>query len=212
MGRIKKDIMGIVTGRVGNISGSEWKGKAVIKSRPGPRKKGSSSPEQQKQQARFALMIAFLQPITYLLNLNFDRRAKGMSGFNRAFAYNLVQGITGTFPNFAIDYPKVQLSRGNQSSIGAATCASPEAGKLVFSWTFIGEDSLQSNDLVYVAAYNQEMNHWAYDRGTVQRSKGTIALNLTGLSGKPFHTYIGIISAKNGLTSNSFYSGIVTVV
>ncbi len=211
MGRIKKDVMGIITGRVGNVSGSTWKGQSVLKSRPGRRKKGSFSPEQQVQQSRFALMMAFLQPITDLLNLNFDRKAKGMSGFNKAFAYNLVQAIAGSFPDFAIDYPKVQLSQGNQAGVDAANCSSPEAGKLVFSWQFTGEESPQANDLVYVAAYNREINHWVYNRGTVQRIKGTITLNLTGLSGKPFHTYIGFISAKNGLTSNTFYSGLVTV-
>ena len=211
MGTLRKSVMGNVAGKVGNVSGSSWRGKSVIKSSPGPRKKGSLSQSQKVQQAKFATMVSFLRPLTNLLNETFDRKGQGMTGFNKAFAYNVVQTITGAYPDFRIDYSKVQLSRGSQTTVALAKCSSPAAGQLVFTWPFTGGKSPIADDLIYVAAYQEETNHWIYSVGEVSRKAGTVTLDLTGLSGKAFHTYIGAISSTNGLTSNGDYLGLITV-
>ena len=210
MGTFRKSVMGDVSGKVGNVSTTSWRGKSVIRSRPGPRKKGSATQAQKEQLARFALMIKFLQPLTNFLN-QLDRKKQGMSGFNKTFSYNIVQAITGAYPDFRINYPDVQLSRGGQAAVVSVSCTSPSAGQLVFSWPFTGGKSDIADDLIYVAVYNEEMNHWIYSVGEAKRSAGTISLDLSGLTGKAFQTYLGVISAKNGLTSNSNYSGVVTV-
>jgi hypothetical protein len=135
-----------------------------------------------------------------------------MTGFNKAFAYNIVQAMTGEFPDFKIDYSKVQLSRGSQTGVALAKCSSPSTGQLVFTWPFTGGKSPGIvDDLIYVAAYEVETNHWIYSIGEVSRKAGTVTVDLTGLSGKAFHTYIGAISSTNGLTSNSDYLGLITV-
>ena len=210
MGTFRKDVLGNVDGKIGNVTGAQWKGKAVVRSRPGPRKKGSFSAKQQEQNAKFALMMGFLQQLNPLLNQTFDKNAKGMSGFNKAFAYNIVQAITGTFPDFTIDYSKVQLSRGSQAGAASATCTSPSAGQLVFSWSNTGGVTPQAEDLAYVAAYNQDINHWVYLQGVAQRKTGTITMDLPGLSGKAFHAWLGFTSSS-GLASNSYYLGLVTL-
>jgi hypothetical protein len=210
MGTFRKGVLGNVDGKIGNVTGAQWKGKATVRSRPGPRKKGSFTPRQQEQNAKFALMMGFLQQLTPLLNQTFDRSAKGMTGFNKAFAFNIVQAITGTFPSFTIDYSKVQLSRGSQTGVASATSTSPSAGQVVISWSNTGGTTPQADDLAYVAAYNQDINHWVYLQGVAQRKAGTVTLDLPGLSGKAFHVYLGF-TTSTGLASNSFYVGQVTV-
>ncbi|MDP9040682.1 MAG: DUF6266 family protein [Bacteroidota bacterium] len=52
MGTIVKGILGGFSGKVGTVVGSSWKGLAVMKSVPGPRK-GSPTLLQLEQQAKF---------------------------------------------------------------------------------------------------------------------------------------------------------------
>jgi uncharacterized protein DUF6266 len=88
MGSTGKGILDSIIGKVGTVVGAKWKGRTDIRSRPGPRKKGSFSQSQIEQQARFTQMMNFLLPISTLLEKTFGLRAKGMSGLNTAFAYN----------------------------------------------------------------------------------------------------------------------------
>jgi hypothetical protein len=102
MGTIVKGILGGFSGKVGTVVGSTWKGLAVMKSVPGPRK-GSPTLLQLEQQARFTLMIKFLQPLTALFNQTFGSGAVGMSEFNKAFSYNVLNAITGVYPAFTVN-------------------------------------------------------------------------------------------------------------
>lgn len=137
-----------------------------------------------------------------------------MSGFNKALSENIRSAITGTYPNFAIDYPKVQLSRGSLPNFTAPTAASTVAGKLAFTWTDNSGVALSalSSDLVYLAAYNEEQKHWIFNDAATARNAGTFVLDVTGYSGKPLQTYIGLISADGKKVSTSIYTGVVTVL
>src|SRR6059058_5524667 len=104
MGTFVKGILGSFSGKVGTVVGSTWKGIPVMKSLSGPRK-GSPTLLQLEQQARFTLMIKFLRPLTALFNETFSSGAVGMSGFNKAFSYNVLNGITGVYPAFTVNYP-----------------------------------------------------------------------------------------------------------
>ena len=74
MGTIKTGILGGFNGTVGTVVGSNWKGISTMRARPKGRK-GSFSPAQLQQQARFALMISFLQPLSILMNVTYKKAA-----------------------------------------------------------------------------------------------------------------------------------------
>lgn len=216
MGTFSKGILGRFKGLVGTVVGSKWKGRTVMRSRQEPRTKGSFSQKQLEQQAKFSLMINFLQQLKPLLNQTFDRSPKSMTGFNKALSYNIVQAIAGNFPAFTIDYARVQLSQGSLPGVVSPTCSSTVAGKLVFTWpdnsngSELNASELAS-DLVYLAIYSQEINQWVYGLGAAQRDAETATLQVKGFTGRPVHTYLGFISFDGSKVSNSFYTGIVTV-
>lgn len=178
MGTIEKGYLGGFKGILGTAVGSKWKGKSVVKSRP-PRKRTKPSTQPQlEQQAKFALIIAFLKPIRTLLNLTYKKSAAAdMSGHNMAFSKNK-DAVAGVFPDFAIDYAKVLLSEGSLLNADAPAAASTAAGKLVFTWTdnSDGENELIS-DMVFVAAYNEE--------------KKTLDTKTTGCRAKCGNLYFG---------------------
>jgi Family of unknown function (DUF6266) len=90
MGTIEQGFLGGFNGKLGTAVGSKWKGINVIRSRPPRKRRGQPSESQLEVQAKFTLMTNFLRPLADLLD---HKRA-----------------VTGTAPNFTVDYPKVFLS------------------------------------------------------------------------------------------------------
>jgi Family of unknown function (DUF6266) len=212
MGTIDKGILGGFNGLVGTVVGSHWKGIPVMRSRPKSRK-GGSSDLQLQQQAKFALMIKFLQPLADFMNLTYKKAAVKMSGFNKVFSDNIKAAITGVYPAFTIDYSKVLLSKGSLPNANAPTAASTAAGKLVFTWADnSGQGTALISDLAFVAAYNEALNHWIFVPAAAARNAGTYTLDVAAFSGKPVQTYIGFMSADRNRTGNSVYTGVVNVL
>jgi hypothetical protein len=212
MGTFKKGILGGFNGTVGTVVGSNWKGITVMRSRPKDRK-GGFSDSQLQQQAKFALMMKFLQPLADFMNLTYKKAATKMSGFNKVFSDNIKGAIAGVYPAFTIDYPKVLLSKGSLPNVTTFAAASTAAGKLAFTWTDnSGIGTALISDIVFVAAYNEELNHWIVVTNAAVRNAGTFTLDVTAFSGKPVQTYIGFMSADRNRTANSLYTGAVNVL
>src|SRR5271154_3682255 len=108
MGTIKTGILGGFNGTVGTVVGSNWKGISTMRARPKGRK-GSFTPSQLEQQARFALMIKFLQPLSDFMNLTYKKAAVKMSGFNKVFSQNVQNAISGVYPALTVNYGAVAL-------------------------------------------------------------------------------------------------------
>jgi Family of unknown function (DUF6266) len=213
MGTIQTGILGGFNGKVGTVVGSSWKGISTMRAMPKGRK-SSFSPAQLEQQAKFALMITFLQPLSTLMNLTYKKAAIKMSGFNKVFSQNVKNAIAGVYPAFTVDYPKVVLSRGSLANVNNAVAASTATGKLVFTWTdnTSAPNLVLSSDIVFVAAYNEALNQWVFLSSAAPRNAGTFTLDVTQFAGKPVQTYIGIMSADRNKTGPSIYTGLVNVL
>ena len=159
-------------------------------------------------------MVKFLQAIVDFLNFSYKKAAVQMSGFNKAISTNIQFAIAGVYPDFAVDFPKVQLSKGSLPHIALPTAASTVAGKVAFTWTDNSKvtQGALSSDMVYVAAYNEEQKHWIINDAAASRNAGTFILDVTGYSGKLVHTYMGLLSADGKKASASIYTGAVTVL
>ena len=212
MGTFEKGILGGFNGKVGTVVGSTWKGITVMRSTPKARKGGFSN-SQLIQQAKFALMIKFLQPMADFMNLTYKKAATKMSGFNKVFSDNIKAAIAGVYPALTIDYTKVILSKGSLPGAVSPVAASTVAGKLVFTWTDNSNNGTAlSSDIAFVAAYNEALNQWIFNSNAAARSAGTVTLDVTAFSGKPAQTYIGFMSADRNKTANSLYTGVVNIL
>ena len=213
MGTIKRGILGGFNGTVGTVVGSSWKGIDTMRAKPKGRK-GSFTTSQLVQQARFALMIKFLQPLSDFMNLTYKKAAVKMSGFNKVFSQNVQTAISGDYPALTVNYAVVALSRGSLPNVNNPAAASTAAGKLVFTWgdNTGANDLALSSDIVFVAAYNEALNQWIYLSSAAARNAGTYTLDVTQFTGKPVQTYVGIMSADRNRTGPSIYTGQVNVL
>lgn len=211
MGKLLNGINGPFSGKVGTVVGTTWRGIPVIRSRPTRRKTGFS-PLELQQQAKFSLMNKFLRPLNALLNETFKQVAVQMTGFNKAFSYNVKNAITGLHPDLAVDYTMVLLGRGDLPNAASPSAASSLEGKLDFKWTDnSGKGKALASDKAFVAAYNEELNKWKYSLDAAARRAGSCALDATEFKGKAVHTYIGFISADGKDVTDSLYTGLVNL-
>jgi len=213
MGTFEKGYLGGFSGKVGTAVGSSWKNLSVLRSRPPRKRRGQPTDLQLERQAKFALITSFLQPLTDLLNQTYNKSAAAnMSGFNKAFSVNS-EAITGVYPAFVVDYPKVLLSKGSLPNATAPSAASTVAGKLAFTWIDnSGISNALISDLAFVAAYNEELKHWIFIQKAAARNAGTYTLDVTPFSGKPVQTYIGFMSADRKKVASSWYTGQVNIL
>ena len=116
MGIISQGILGGFSGKVGNIIGATWKGISYIRIKPvsvaNPRTEG-----QVNQRNKFSATLAFLQPSLAFFKVGYKFYANKMSAFNAAMSYVIQNAMTGTAPNFTVDYATALVSRGKLEGV-----------------------------------------------------------------------------------------------
>ncbi len=205
-------INGPFSGKVGAVVGYKWKNKSVMRGLPFAKKNRLPSALQIQQHAKFRLMNAFLIPLTKFLNITYNNLAVDMSGYNKAFSYNVKNAIGGIYPEFMIDYPMVLVSRGDLPNVQSASVSSAGAESLKFSWTDnSGKGKAKSTDLAFAAVYNEEKGQWNYEVNLAARNGGECIMDLRSFKAKVVHAYFGFISADGKEVTDSIYAGLVTL-
>lgn len=210
MGTFKKGILGGFSGTIGTVIGGSWKGIEYMRSKPN-KKPGGTSPKQLVQQAKFAEVVEFESTMTGLLETSFKDFAVKMSGYNNAVSYNLKNAITGSYPNFQVDYSMVLVSRGDLPN-ATAPAATVTGGIVYFTWTDnSGVASAQPDDAAILVVYCAALKTTIYTLNGGVRSAGAANIDVSTFAGNTVETWLGFISADGKKVSNSFYTGELTV-
>lgn len=212
MGKINQGILGGVSGQVGNVIGGTWKGIDYLRIKPSsvanPRTEG-----QVDQRSKFSTVLRFLQPMTDFLRTGFKLYAHKMTQFNAAMSYNLFNGITGTYPNYTIDYANALVSRGNLkvAADGAVTSTTPETVDI--TWTDnSGSGSALATDKALIALLNPVRGEAVYTTAGPERSIGTATIPVPSeYTGEDLEAFLGFVSEDGTKVANSVYLGSVTV-
>ena len=212
MGIIAQGILGGFSGKVGNVIGATWKGISYIRIKPvsvaNPRTEG-----QVNQRTKFSATLAFLQPSLAFLKVGYKFYATKMSAFNAAMSYVIQNAITGTAPNFSVDYTTALVSRGKLEGVSGGNLSELN-GTVTVTWT---DNSNQGNgradDKVLLLVYNPtkgESHIVLEDPAT--REDATIVSTLPAhYSGDTVHVYLAFQAADGSMVSNSDHVGSVAV-
>ncbi len=210
MARLRQGILGPVSGSVGTIVGASWKDIDYIRSKSS-RPRGEPTPAQLDNQLRFSLLIDFISSMTELLNQTFTKYATDMSESNAAFAYNYHNAITGTSPNYAIDYANALVSRGDLAN-ATGIAATVTNKQIHFTWTDnTGLGLAGATDKAVLAAYCKNYNLTVFSIGAAIRSTKAATLDVSNFAGFPVETWIAFLSDDGLNASNSIYTGELTV-
>jgi len=212
MAIFNKGILGPLSGTVGTVIGANWKGISYLRRQSGSRRTVFSQ-KQLDQQAKFAAVMRFLQPMTPLLGTSFRDYAVEMSGFNNAMRYTLKHAVTGAYPNYSIDYSMVLVSRGDVPNAANPTASAAVAGQVAFAWldnSGVGKAAPDDNSIL--VAYCPARMQCIFTTAGAVRSSGSAVLNVASFSGQQVQTYIGFISADGRSIASSMFTGQLTVL
>jgi Family of unknown function (DUF6266) len=209
MAKLLNGINGPFSGKVGTVVGYVWKGKAVMRGLPKERS-GEPSLGQKQQHAKFKMMHAFFRMLVPFLNDTFSSVAVQMTGFNKAFSYNVKNAITGTYPDLKIDYSKVLVGKGDLQNVSSVDLDNSVVGELSFSWIYDkAMPSAFATDQVYIAIYCEEKENWIHVLNPAARKVGNCTIDTSVYQGKEVHTYFGFISNNGKDATNSLYTGMI---
>jgi len=213
MAIISQGILGGVSGKIGNVIGGSWKGIDYLRIMPAS-VANPKTPAQMDQRTKFVTVIKFLQPMVEFIRVGFKLYAVKMTQFNNAMSYNLHNAITGTYPDYTIDFSKALVSRGSLTGATDASVASLSATSMELSWSDnSGTGAALATDKSLLLAYHTDTGTVVYNTAGASRTTGVHALTVPSeLSGGTFETFIGFISEDGSLVSNSVYVGSVTLV
>ena len=104
------------------------------------------------------------------------------------------------------------LGRGDLPNADHPAAGSSLEGKVAFSWTDnSGKGMALASDKAYVAAYCEELHHWIFETEVAVRSAATCVLDASRFVGKSLQTYIGFMAEDGTETSESAYTGLVSL-
>jgi hypothetical protein len=205
MGVLRQGIFGSVSGKIGNLIGSSWKGIAVLKTMPAsvanPKTAGQIA-----QRTKMTNVVAFAQLIlATIIKPLWDRFSVQMSGFNDFVSTNLQ--LFGS----DVPYPAENLviSKGKMDSTTITSAIAVQNTKdVTINWTDdSGSGYKLATDLAYIVAVNGTQSDVCAGGGLITRASGTatISFNDNMLLGDGLYLYLAFRRADGTIVSNTAY-------
>lgn len=207
MGTIKKGIIGGVSGRVGPVTGSSWKGKPYIKGRP----MAVANPKTQGQldhRGKFAAAIQFLSPMKAFLRAGFVEMAIDKTAFNAAMSWNYHHAVMGVYPDFEIDYTRVLVSQGSLTgALNPKVMVSEH--QVIFSWQNNADNmEVMDSDKALLLIYDATQHKAIGVAGGNTRDSGSQSVTIPDvIKGDKLHCYLAFQNREATAASNSQYIG-----
>ena len=206
MGKLLQGILGGVSGKVGNVIGSSWKGIPVIKARPlsvaNPR-----TALQVAQRGKMANCVSFSQQIlTTIIKPLWDRFAQQQSGFNAFISRNIAL--------FESELPsppsELKISVGKMAAAqGLVITAAAGVKEVEIEWdNDSGEGLKLDSDEAYLLVINSNNKEMVVSSADVVRSDQYVTVNFeTQLqAGDVLHAYLAFRRADGTVVSDTAYS------
>lgn len=213
MARISKGILGGFSGKVGTVVGANFRGKDIIRSVP---KKSDRKPTEAQalQQAKFKLVIQFLQPLKVIQTKYFGQSSGVKSKVNLAASYMLENAILVVAEIPQLIFNKILITKGELAGFQNPD-VTPAAGRVLdFTWE---DNSLQGNakatDVANVVCYNEILNEFQVFNTAATRADGAAQFTLPGYyGGLDVHVWIYFNNELQKVACNSPYLGLITLL
>jgi hypothetical protein len=210
MAKIKQGIFGPLTGKLGALIGSSWMGIPYLKKAQKHVKNPKRSPAQKANNQKFAYVNGWLVPFHPYIAVGFQALAVQKTTMATALSivYNTV--FTGTMPDLATDYSKMQISSGSLAGLTNVSLSYSDSETIHVRWDENTGRSTHFDDQVMLAVYSEELQSTEGFIGNVNRSKGEHRFSVSEeMIGKPLHAYIAVTSFNRKKASSTTYLGLL---
>ena len=213
MAIVQNPITGRSRGKFATAVFSKQFGKNTMRSKPiqvsNPR-----TQLQMEQRTKFSLMVELSRMFLSFIKTSYKQAAVGMSEFNMFMKSNIANVISGTYPNYTIDFTQLVVAKGTLTGSDNADAVAA-AGHLVnLTWTDnTGLADALATDKAMALVINYDRKAVAQDLTTKTRTDGSLVLNVpTNWVGDSVHAYLSFITADGVKISNSTYLGEIIIV
>jgi hypothetical protein len=209
MAKLNQGILGGITGKIGNVIGSSWKGIPVIKSKPlsvaNPKTAG-----QVAQRSKFSNCVAFASAIlSTIIKPLWDRFASQESGYNAFCSVNVA-----LFANEMPSTPSsLVISRGKMAVTAVANAEMQESsGEITVSWVNdAGEGLKLAEDIPYFLIVNETKEKLFAYNGIAEgkkRSSTSVTVDTGIIAGvaDDIHCYLAFKRVDGTVVSGTAYS------
>lgn len=204
MGRIANGVNGPVTGTVGTIVGSSWKGIPYIKARYKKRTAKATIREAANRQ-RFAAAQRWLKPLLDYVRQGFKGYTPTVEGFIAAKSHLMRNAMTGV----DVDPALALVSFGSLPLAADIAVERTAGGQLQFSWDPRVGDEGHPRDQVMLLAYDVDSGAAFYTTTGQFRSTGEDILAVDGKKGHIYQVYFAFTAFDRSRQSDSVYLGTV---
>ncbi|MBU3013111.1 hypothetical protein KO506_16990 [Polaribacter vadi] len=213
MATFEKGILGGFSGKVGNVVGSRWRGKNIMRSLP-QRGKYTPSTKQEEQREKFKIVISFLSPIVNILSQYFGSPQGDKSRSNLATSYHLKNAVVSTAQGMVMDFEKVLISKGDLRGLDGATAAAATGRILNLNWqNNSGQGKATNTDALMAVIYAPDLNLFYSDTSVATRDAATASITLPEfMLGFEVEVWASFYKPDTNYAANSTYLGTVTVL
>jgi hypothetical protein len=212
MAKLPDGILGPIIGKIGSVTGYRRNGVNIIRSSAG-RKDKVVTPLRSSQRQKIKVCNEFTRAFSRsgFFAKTFPGYDTG-TGYNRATSAIMNLAITGFYPDVALDYPKVLISKGPLPGAEDPAAFLAQTDTIRFTWTDNSwKGTAKPNDKVIVAAYFLTRKQAVFSIGDAVRSKGEVSLFVGNRPGEICETWIGFLSHDEKDAANSAYCGRITM-
>ena len=208
MAKITRGIFGPLTGKIGNLIAQNWKEINYLRPAPVKSKKPRTA-DRLANESKFGFFNNWTKPFYPYFQVGFRHMASEKTELNIGFSENYRRALSGTAPDFVIDYQQVILSLGKLPGVNNVVMSRTADNELVLKWDANNYHIKSShNDQLFLAVYAPALQEIDGFLAGVKRTaeKCTFQM-LDKFRNEPLEIFIGLTSFNGKRVSNSKYLG-----
>ncbi|WP_276091061.1 DUF6266 family protein [Pedobacter sp. JY14-1] len=210
MAKIKKGILGPISGTLGPVIGAEWMGVAYLRMKRRKEINSERTVAQLNNQAKFKYVNDWLIPFHPYFSVGMLYAGTYKTPVGNALKANYKTVFSGKWPDIEVDCSKLVISKGDLAPLGNPVIVWDGPDSLQLTWQRNEVGGAAFNDQLILALYN-EGQHLVdgFVGGAVRVAQGCRFSPQVSMKGQPMHVYVGVVSLDRSKISHSQYLGVL---
>lgn len=214
--RKNKSALGDYTGTIDTVVVSRWNNIDVMKSKPGKRRKKTTSKKLKLQNKVFKMVNNFFYSAMDYINIGYQKpKIVKMTPFNSAVSYHMENAVVADADGPAISLPEIKLSmpiRKTQNVWNPVLTIAENKVTVTWELNPFPQKCSQLDDTVILVYFDIAYKLFEIVAGVIKRSDLTFTKTFVNrYTGHELHWYMFLISSDKKLVSETEYLGKVTV-
>lgn len=213
MAIVQNPITGRTRKKFGSAVFSKQFGKNTMRTKP-IEVRNPKTQLQKEQRSKFSIMVALARLFMGFIRVSFKQAATGMSPFNVFVRSNISTAITGVFPNYAVDFANLIISKGTLTGVDAGETLAVAGHKVDIIWVDnSGNGDALATDKVMALIINNTKKAIVQDMVTKTRADASLSLTVPATwVGNQVHVFLAFKTPAGDRISDSSFLASVAII